>query len=192
MSRDTRIKILGVMSIIMSLYAQKIIQKLKQEEDVVRQYSLIVELIEDGYRPAEIARLSGLKDYTVRHLSRLHEKLSAPVKELFLSQKISFSLARAIAGVDPKRQEQDARKAISSGTSVSTFRQMLNENDDVKLKREMERLSEQLSQMSGLDIKIRPDKNNAQAGVWVVRYANLTMFDVICERFTGKTSLEDY
>jgi ParB-like chromosome segregation protein Spo0J len=180
------------MSVIMSLYAQKIIQKLKQEEDVVRQYSLIVELIEDGYRPAEIAQLSGIKDYTVRHHSRLHEKLSDPVKELFLSQKISFSLARAIAGLPSKQQEAFARKAIAKHISVQSFRQSLKVNDDAGLVREMERLSEQLSQLSGLDIKIQPDKHNAQAGLWVVRYADLTMFDVICERFTGKKSLEDY
>lgn len=176
----------------MSLYSKKLIQQLKLDSDVIARHQLIVKLIEDGFRPAEIARLSGLKDYTVRHHSRLQEKLSDPVKELFLSHKISFSLARAIARLDPKRQEQAARKAILSGTSVSSFRQMLNENDDVKLKREMERLSEHLSQMSGLDIKIRPDKSNAQAGVWIVRYADLTMFDVICERFTGSKSLEDY
>lgn len=176
----------------MSAYAQKLIAQLKQEQDVVSKYRLVVELINEGLRPSEIARQAGLKDYTVRHLARLHAKLNESVKELLLSRKISFSLARAIAGLPSKQQESAARKAIAKHVSVQSFRKSLKENDDAGLLREMERLSEKLSQLSGLDIKIQPDKHNAQAGVWVVRYADLTMFDVICERFTGSKSLEDY
>lgn len=176
----------------MNLYSQKLIWQLKNENDVVGQFQLIVELLDEGFRPAEIARQTDLKDYTVRHFARLHAKLNESVKELFLSRKISFSLARAIAGLPSKQQESAARKAIARNVSVQSFRKSLNENDDAGLLREMERLSEQLSQLSGLDIKIQPDKHNAQAGVWVVRYADLTMFDVICERFTGSKSLEDY
>lgn len=176
----------------MNLYSQKLIWQLKNENDVVGQFQLIVELLDEGFRPAEIARQTDLKDYTVRHFARLHAKLNESVKELFLSRKISFSLARAIAGLPSKQQESAARKAIARNVSVQSFRKSLNENDDAGLLREMERLSEQLSQLSGLDIKIQPDKHNAQAGVWIVRYADLTMFDVICERFTGSKSLEDY
>lgn len=177
---------------IVNLYSQKLIWQLKNENDVVGQFQLIVELLDEGFRPAEIARQTDLKDYTVRHFARLHAKLNESVKELFLSRKISFSLARAIAGLPSKQQESAARKAIARNVSVQSFRKSLNENDDAGLLREMERLSEQLSQLSGLDIKIQPDKHNAQAGVWIVRYADLTMFDVICERFTGSKSLEDY
>lgn len=176
----------------MNLYSQKLIWQLKNENDVVGQFQLIVELLDEGFRPAEIARQTDLKDYTVRHFARLHAKLNESVKDLFLSRKITFSLARAIAGLPSKQQESAARKAIARNVSVQSFRKSLNENDDAGLLREMERLSEQLSQLSGLDIKIQPDKHNAQAGVWIVRYADLTMFDVICERFTGSKSLEDY
>jgi hypothetical protein len=175
-----------------NLYSQKLIWQLKNENDVVGQFQLIVELLDEGFRPAEIARQTDLKDYTVRHFARLHAKLNESVKELFLCRKISFSLARAIAGLPSKQQESAARKAIARNVSVQSFRNGLKENDDAGLLREMERLSEQLSQLSGLDIKIQPDKHNAQAGVWLVRYADLTMFDVICERFTGSKSLEDY
>jgi ParB-like chromosome segregation protein Spo0J len=176
----------------MSAYISKLIQGLKEEQDSVSQFQLISELLNEGFRPVEIARRSDLKDYTVRHHARLHVKLNESVKDLFLSRKISFSLARAIAGLPSKQQEAFARKAIAKHISVQSFRQSLKANDDAALMREMERLSEQLSQLSGLDIKIQPDKHNAQAGVWIVRYADLTMFDVICERFTGKKSLEDY
>lgn len=176
----------------MSAYAQKLIAQLKQEQDVVSQYRLVVELINEGLRPSEIARQTGLKDYTVRHLARLHAKLNESVKDLFLSQKISFSLARAIAGLPSKQQESSARKAMSQHVSVQSFRNNLKQHDDAQLVREMERLSERLSEMTGLEISIRPDKRNAQAGNCVIRYADLIMFDVIVEKFIGNRSLEDY
>lgn len=173
-------------------YIQKLIAQLKMEQDAVGQYRLIVELIDEGLRPAEIARQAGLKDYTVRHLARLHAKLNESVKDLFLSQKITFSLARAIAGLPSKQQESAARKAMSQHVSVQSFRNNLKQHDDAQLVREMERLSERLSEMTGLEISIRPDKRNAQAGNCVIRYADLIMFDVIVEKFIGNRSLEDY
>jgi ParB-like chromosome segregation protein Spo0J len=177
---------------IMGLYSQKRIQKLKDETDVVRQYQLIVELIDDGLRPVEIARQAGLKDYTVRHHARLHAKLNESVKDLFLSRKISFSLARAIAGLPSRQQEPAARKAMSRHVSVQSFRNSLRQHDDAKLMREMERLSDRLSTVTGLEITMQPDKTNAQAGNCVIRYADLVMFDVIVEKLTGECSLDDY
>jgi ParB-like chromosome segregation protein Spo0J len=176
----------------MGLYSQKRIQKLKDETDVVRQYQLIVELIDDGLRPVEIARQAGLKDYTVRHHARLHAKLNESVKDLFLSRKISFSLARAIAGLPSRQQEPAARKAMSRHVSVQSFRNSLRQHDDAKLMREMERLSDRLSTVTGLEITMQPDKTNAQAGNCVIRYADLVMFDVIVEKLTGECSLDDY
>ena len=176
----------------MGLSSQKLIQQLKNENDVVGQFQLIIELLDEGFRPAEIARQAGLKDYTVRHLARLHTKLNESVKDLFLSRKITFSLARAIAGLPARQQESAARKAMSQHVSVQSFRNSLKQNDDAKLVREMERLSERLSAMTGLEISIQPDKRNAQAGNCVIRYADLTMFDVIVEKFIGERSLEDY
>jgi ParB-like chromosome segregation protein Spo0J len=176
----------------MGLYSQKRIQQLKDETDVVRQYQLIVELIDDGLRPVEIARQAGLKDYTVRHHARLHAKLNESVKDLFLSRKISFSLARAIAGLPSRQQEPAARKAMSRHVSVQSFRNSLRQHDDAKLMREMERLSDRLSAVTGLEITMQPDKTNAQAGNCVIRYADLVMFDVIVEKLTGECSLDDY
>lgn len=176
----------------MGLYSQKRIQQLKTEPDVVGQFQLISELIDDGLRPFEIAQQAGLKDYTVRHHARLHAKLNESVKDLFLSRKISFSLARAIAGLPARQQESAARKAMSQHVSVQSFRNSLKQHDDAKLVREMERLSERLSAITGLEINLKPDKANAQAGNCVIRYADLDMFDVIVEKLTGERSLDDY
>lgn len=176
----------------MGLYSQKRIQQLKTEPDVVGQFQLISELIDDGLRPFEIAQQAGLKDYTVRHHARLHAKLNESVKDLFLSRKISFSLARAIAGLPARQQESAARKAMSQHVSVQSFRNSLKQHDDAKLVREMERLSERLSAVTGLEIHVQPDKANAQAGNCVIRYADLDIFDVIVEKFTGERWLDDY
>lgn len=176
----------------MGLYSQKRIQQLKTEPNAVVQFQLIGELIDDGLRPVEIARQAGLKDYTVRHHARLHAKLNESVKDLFLYGKISFSLARAIASLPSKQQEPAARKTISRNVSVQSFRNSLRQHDDVKLVREMQRLSERLSAITGMEINIQPDKANAQAGNCVIRYADLGMFDVIVEKLTGERSLDDY
>lgn len=176
----------------MILYAEKLFQQLKLESDVIAQHQLIVELIEEGFRPAEIARQSGLKDYTVRHHARLHVKLNESVKQLLVAKKITFSLARAIAGLPSKQQDAITRKAISQHVSVQSFRQSLKQHDDAALVREMDRLSERLSGITGLDVSIQPDKRNAQAGNCVIRYADLTMFDVIVEKLIGNRSFEDY
>lgn len=176
----------------MGLYSEKLFHQLKLESDVIAQYQLIVELIEEGFRPAVIARQSGLKDYTVRHHARLHVKLNESVKELLIARKINFSLARVIAGLPSKQQDAITRKAISQHVSVQSFRQSLKQHDDAALVREMDRLSERLSGITGMDVRIQPDKRNAQAGNCVIRYADLAMFDVIVEKLIGNRSLEDY
>jgi hypothetical protein len=51
----------------MSTYIAKLIQQLKKEQDSVNQFQLISELLNEGFRPIEIARRSDQKDYTVRH-----------------------------------------------------------------------------------------------------------------------------
>lgn len=176
----------------MSLYSQKLIRQLKNESDVVGQFQLIGELLDEGFRSAEIARQAGLKDYTVRHLARLHAKLNDSVKDLFLSRIITFSLARAIAGLPAREQESAARKALAKHTSVKNFRSSLRQNDDQQLVRELERLSDQLSSHSGLDIQITADKGNSRAGRWIIRYTDLSMFDTITEKIIGKRSLDEF
>jgi hypothetical protein len=169
-----------------------LIIQLQRANSAVDSYRIIGDLLAEGLRPVEIARKAGIGDYTIRHHARLHRKLGDAVKELFLANKITFSLARALAGLPLVQQEAEARKALSQQMSVQTFRNKLRQLDDVKLMREMERLSDQLSALSGLDIQIRPDKHDTRAGSWIIRYADLGMFDVIVEKVAGKSSLENY
>jgi hypothetical protein len=176
----------------MGLYQENLFAKLKQEESSIERFRLIAELLEDGCKPWLIARKCGLKDYTVRHYARLHRNLDESVKELFTGGKISFSLVRAIAGLPKKQQESAARKAISKHTSVQSFRSALKQTDDNQLARELIRLSDQLSSISGLAIDVVADKGSSQAGRVVIRYTDLSMFDVIMDRLTGGRSLDEF
>lgn len=176
----------------MGLYQQKLLGQLKQSSLVTEQYRLIAELLHEGLKASEIAKKSTLSDYTVRHHARLHRKLTQSVKDLFLSEKFTFSLARAIAGLPEEQQEAAARKALAKHTSVKNFRSSLRQNDDQQLVRELERLSDQLSSLSGLDIQITADKGNSRAGRWIIRYTDLSMFDTITEKIIGKRSLDEF
>lgn len=175
----------------MSRYQQSLIAQLKSTSSIIEQYELVSDLVTDGVSCIAIARQSGLADYHIRHLARLHHKLNAEVRALFLQGKLSFSMARAIAGLPNKQQENVARRTIAKGISVQSLRMSLSENQDKNLVRDLERLSEQASALSGLDITIIADKNNSHAGSWVIRYSDLDMFDTIVEKITGKASLVD-
>ena len=176
----------------MSNYYDKLLNQLKHAVLVTEQHQLIAELLDEGLKSVEISKKTNLHDYTVRHHARLHRKLTQSVKDLFLSQKISFSLARAIAGLPEKQQEPEARRAIAKHTSVQAFRSALQNNNDKQLVRELERLSDQLSSLSGLDIQITADKGNSQAGRWIIRYTDLSMFDTISEKIIGKCSPDEF
>lgn len=173
-------------------FQEKLLHRLKQANDTIAQFSAIGELIDDGMNSAMIARNSGLPDYTVRHHARMHKKLVNSVKELFVAGKITFSLARAIAGLPDKEQENATRKAMAKHTSVQDFRNNQKQNNDKRLVKELERLADQLSSLSGLDIHIIADKDGVHAGSWVIRYTDLTMFDTITEKIVGKRSLEEF
>lgn len=176
----------------MPTYRETLITRLKQTSATIERFSIIGELLEDGMNSASIARHSGQPDYSIRHHSRMHKKLVKPVKDLFLSGRLTFSMARALAGMPEKEQENAARKAIAKHISVQKFRSSMNLNDDTQLLRELDRLADQLSIQSGLDIKILADKNNVHAGNWMIRYTDLTMFETISEKITGKRSLDDF
>lgn len=176
----------------MNVYNEKLLNQLSKAVLVTEQHQLIAELLDEGLKAADISKKSKLQDYTVRHHARMHRKLTQSVKDLFLSEKITFSLARAIAGLPEEQQEAAARKALAKHTSVQNFRSSLRQNDDQQLVRELERLSEKLSSISGLDIQIAADKGNSRAGRWIIRYTDLSMFDTITEKIIGKRSLDEF
>jgi len=138
-----------------------------------------------GYSPARLQSITGNKDYTVRHYLRISKKLSPLIKKFLHQEKISFSLARAIASLPENRQEEEARKAIMRGISVHRFRASIGEdgafcNEDTE--RYFQHLTNVIAEQIGFMVSISPDKNNSKAGTISIRYADLGDFDSICDR----------
>lgn len=167
-----------------------LLAKLDLETNSAKRAQLILELKSRNVKTHIIAKETDLTAPQIRHHYRIAHKLQPTVMQLLEEGKITFSLARAIASLPGSKQERAARDAISKGTSVSCFRNKLKNNDDQALLRELERLSQQCSDVSGLDIQIKADRHNAKAGYWMIRYADLDMFDCIASKIIGK--LSDY
>ncbi|QEY15923.1 hypothetical protein D0C16_08030 [Cellvibrio sp. KY-GH-1] len=166
--------------------------QLKQSNDCRVKVNLIGQLADAGIKNTIISKETEIRDYQVRHYLRVYRNLVPEVMSLFQAGRITFSMARAIASLDEKKQEKAARDTIAKGTSVNGFRNKLKDSTDKKLTAELERQSELYSGISGLDITIKPDKHNPKAGVWLIRYADLDMYDVIADRIGNGKTLDDF
>lgn len=146
---------------------------------------LMKELVSLGVKTAVIAKRIGMADYQVRHHVRVARKLVPAVMHLLEQEKISLSLARAIASLPEAQQEGAARTAVAKSTSVSRFRAEACNNTDKRLVVDLERLANEYSERSGLNIQIKPDKENNKSGTWIIRYHSLDDFDVLTQRLVG-------
>lgn len=176
----------------MDLEIETTLQALKQASTAKQRVLLIGKLSTMGVANRTIEKATHLRDYQIRHYLRVFQKLSPEVMALFTSDKLSFSLARAIASLPLKQQEKAARNAIAKRTSVTRFRSGLKGNTDQQLNAELERLGDRYSALSGLNIAIKADRENPKAGVWMIRYTNLDMFDAIAEIILQGKHKEDY
>ncbi len=160
-----------------------LLEKLCTSSKLGVQLELLEELvvIEEVERKV-IIEATQWQDYHLRHLLRLINKLVPEVRYLISQDKINFSLARAIASLPQVKQEDAARSAIAKHTSVHKFRHALSSNNNQKLIKQLNRLSDQYSAQTGLDIEIVADKNNDNSGRWIFRYYDLDMFDTIRDR----------
>lgn len=138
-----------------------------------------------GLPPAELESISGLRDYTIRHYLRIAQKLSPNVKRLLHTNKLTFSMARTIASLPADKQEEEARRALHTGTSVHKLRARLSGSDaysDDESARYFARLADTIAIQSGLNVSIVPQKGNHQAGTLSLRYTDLREFDAICAK----------
>jgi hypothetical protein len=142
-------------------------------------------LREQGYSPNSLQKITGFKDYTIRHYLRISKKLSPPVKDLLHRDRIKFSLARTLASLPIEKQEAEAKKAIMTGISVHRFRDKLSGDEkfcDKETEQYFERLAMVIAEKTGFNLSITPDKNNKHAGNISLRYTDLRDFDSICSR----------
>lgn len=174
------------------MQTQDWLSELKQTSDCRMKVKLIGQLADAGIKNSIISKETKIRDYQVRHYLRVYRNLVPEVMSLFQAGKITFSMVRAIASLGASKQEKAARDAIAKRTSVNGFRNNLKGSNDKKLTAELERQSEYYSGVSGLDITIKADKNNPKAGVWLIRYSDLDMYDVIADKVSLGKTLEDF
>lgn len=169
--------------------AQKLLKQLGDHfasQDYYAMSQTVGELVDDGYKCSAIAKETHIPDYQIRHLDRVYRKLVPEVSYLLKLGKITFSMARSIASLDAKSQERLARESIAKHISVHQFRATKMGNPDRRLIKDLEKLGDQYSEITGLDIQIKADSRNAKAGHWMIRYHDLDMFDTIAEKLAGK------
>lgn len=150
-------------------------------------------LRESGYKPERLQKITGFRDYTIRHYLRISKKLEPPVKELLHKNRLKFSMARAIASLPPDLQEEEARKVFMTAISVHRLRRKLSGDDkfcDEKTARYFERLSTMIAEQTGLVVEVIPDKENKYSGIMSFRYTDFRDFDSICSRM--KVDLSEF
>ncbi|PVZ64457.1 hypothetical protein [Pelagibaculum spongiae] len=149
-------------------------------------------LSQQKFSSLQLAQITGIKDYKIRHYIRIARKLVPEVKLLLYKGKITFSMARVLASIKDEEQEDQARKALRLGTSVQRFRDKVKKGPEFENQKDKEyftSLAAKLSEQAGFPIKIIPDKNNKNSGIFSIQFSDLTGFDAICHRM--KLNIED-
>ena len=164
----------------------QLLTELKSTQEHHARIVIIEKLKERNVSNKVIAKESGIRDYQLRHYERVSRELDPPVMALLENGSITYSLAKAIASLPKPEQEKATRSAIAKKISVHKFRESRNINSDRRLNVDLERLADSYSEISGFDIKIKADVANSKAGVWIVSYHDLDMFDAIVGKLVGR------
>jgi hypothetical protein len=157
-----------------------------------KRLGLLRDLKERRVKTKVIEKATGIKDYQIRHYLRVELKLCPTVKTFFQKGSVTYSHAKVLASMAPEQQEKTARQIIAKGTSVHQLSASINANANVRLNSDLEKLADQYSAISGLDIKIKADREDGKAGVWSIRYTDLDMFDTIVEKIAGKEKADEF
>lgn len=135
--------------------------------------------------PSALCKATGFTESQIRHYCLVSRKLIPEVKELLHTNKIKYSLAKAIAALPRAEQEEKARQAIMRRTSVHQFRDTVKSTPRKLDERTLEyfkQLEQTMGDQTGIVLEIIPDPDNKNAGYVKMRYADLGDFDNICDR----------
>jgi hypothetical protein len=135
--------------------------------------------------PFVLCKATGFTESQIRHYIRVSRRLISEVKYLLHTNKIKFSLAKALASLPPDQQEETARQAIMNRISVHEFRDKAKSTPrglDHRTVEYFKRLEQTIADQTGIVIEIIPDSDNKNAGYVKMRYADLGDFDNICDR----------
>jgi ParB family chromosome partitioning protein len=123
---------------------------------------------------------------TTNLLRLLH--LQKPVQQLVLDGKLEMGHARALLGLEGRRQEEAAKSVAERALSVRQTEQLVHDLVHPQLKtkrktrtdRDVARLQEDLSNELGTGVEIKPGKKGS--GKLVIRYANPEHLDDLLAR----------
>jgi ParB family chromosome partitioning protein len=135
----------------------------------------------------EAAEAIGRSRAATTNLLRLLQ-LQKPVQQLMLEGRLEMGHARALLGLEGRRQEDAANTVAGRALSVRETEQMVHDllHPPVKTRRktrtdrDVARLEDELSSELGTSVEIRPGKKGA--GKLVIHYANPEHLDDLLTR----------
>jgi ParB family chromosome partitioning protein len=115
-------------------------------------------------------------------------QLQKPVQQLVLDGKLEMGHARALLGLDGRRQEEVAKTVAERGLSVRQTEQLVHDQLHPQLRtkrktridRDVARLQEDLSNELGTGVEIKPAKKGS--GKLVIHYVNPEHLDDLLAR----------
>jgi ParB family chromosome partitioning protein len=139
----------------------------------------------------EAAEAIGRSRAATSNLLRLLN-LQKPVQAMVFDGKLEMGHARALLGLEGRRQESVARRVAARGLSVRQTESLVNAilhpsskaRRRINSDRDVARLEEELSEEMGTTVQIKPGKKGA--GKLVVAYSNAGHLEDLLSRFRRK------
>ena len=148
-------------------------------------------LADQGLSSRQIGQLIQRRDDQVRHTIRVARKLSTMGRRRLKQGLLSFSHARVVVSAGSEA-EQDKMILDLAGKSVREAEQQLAARQgrakqskpsmprlDDAARQYYERLGQQLSEQTALDVRMLPDPRDTRKGYVALRYSSLEHFEAI-------------
>lgn len=151
-----------------------------------------------GVPTDKIARARRCQPYEIRHLQRLHSRLSDRCKELLRRGRISLGHARALAALDNAAQIDLAFECIDEKWSVRRLEARIRGDDVTALpasqprewQRYYQELGESVGDQTGYPCQLRTDHDNERAGYLMLRFTTLAELEGILDRLRVRRAEE--
>jgi len=173
--------------------AMALIENIQREDlNPLEEASGVQRLVEEfRLTHQEAAEAIGRSRTATTNLLRLLQ-LQRPVQQLVLDGRLEMGHARALLGLEGRRQEEVAHRVAAAAMSVRQTEQLVHDllHPSIKTKRrpqtdrDVARLQEELSAQLGTSIEIKPAKGGS--GKLVIHYANHEHLDDLLTLLRGR------
>jgi ParB family chromosome partitioning protein len=173
--------------------AMALIENIQREDlNPLEEASGVQRLVEEfRLTHQEAAEAIGRSRTATTNLLRLLQ-LRRPVQQLVLDGKLEMGHARALLGLEGRRQEEVAHRVATAAMSVRQTEQLVHDllHPSIKTKRrpqtdrDVARLQDELSAQLGTSIEIKQAKGGS--GKLVIHYANHEHLDDLLARLKGR------